>query len=273
MLRLRDMVLLILVPWSLARADYDFWTVEQILNDSLAVYHGNVAVEVYQHDSLIFAYRSGSLAGDTTQTRQAINEWIAAALMLTRTDGSHGASDHDLPDTSLTSASDPWPAQSPYFAYGVPPTRVAGLWVTALQPESRTIEELAFPHENGSFVWLDHKRGLRGVLLTDAADRRGRAVSSELKIVHAIRDVMDCQLPVADLTINYVVNSGVELRWTGHFAGVYSIYSSDNPDRAFPNEWSFEGSIPAGGDILTVFVDPELQQEQAYYRIQRVCGK
>jgi len=259
--RFRDIVLLLLLPLGAARAEYDFWAVEQILNDSLRVFHGNVAVEVYQQDSLVFAFR----AGDTsTLPHDSLTQWLTSAVQLTRA---------ELGSVDTASVASFWPQQSPYYAHGLAPVRNSHAWITAINPETSEIEELAEVDASGSICWIDKKRGLRGFVLTDAADQPARARLTELKIVHAIRDVLDCQAPINDLTIRYVVDSGVQLRWTGHFAGIYKIYSSDNPERKFPEQWFFEGAIPAAGDISTMFVDSEMQQEQAYYRIQRVCGK
>lgn len=61
----------------------------------------------------------------------------------------------------------PWPASHPLYPYGVDPDYGFGTWILAENPATQHVEEIVGAGAWGSFVWIDRRRGLTAVLITD----------------------------------------------------------------------------------------------------------
>lgn len=415
--------LCVLCGTGIAHAQYDFSLVEQLLNDSLTVFHGNVAVQVYEADSLIFNFQAGQVTMDSVVGIASATKWISASVVLTLVDDGLISLDDTLgaylpvftqngkgqitirqcfsmtsgliseeqeelnplftlaqsvdsiafnvplsfePGTAIaydgagmqavgrvceiatglgwrqlaanrilqplgmthtaynrfglnpaiaggvtSSGNDymhmlemlqdggvyngqtvlspeavevfweylgdvpillsPWLEYSEYYPYGTDdPPYGFGSWQMAIQPDSDYVEEISSPGANKTCPWLDRKRDVRAIIFTFIPANEEQGQPTNVKLMYAIRDAMDCKLPVDDLTI-LPVDDGVSLSWTGHFAGRYFIYSTEDPRLEFPDEWWLEGTVSAAGDTRHVFVDTDLQRSRAHYRILRIC--
>ncbi len=63
----------------------------------------------------------------------------------------------------------PWPANHPLYPYGADPDYAFGCWVLAERPATQHVEEIVGAGAWGSYIWIDRRRGLTAVLITDIA--------------------------------------------------------------------------------------------------------
>ncbi len=61
----------------------------------------------------------------------------------------------------------PWPASHPLYPYGTDPDYAFGAWVLAENPVTQHVEEIVGAGAWGSYIWIDRRRGLTAVLITD----------------------------------------------------------------------------------------------------------
>jgi CubicO group peptidase (beta-lactamase class C family) len=61
----------------------------------------------------------------------------------------------------------PWPPTHPLYPYGTDPDYAFGCWVLAENPDTEHVEEIVGAGAWGSFMWVDRRRGLTAVLITD----------------------------------------------------------------------------------------------------------
>jgi CubicO group peptidase (beta-lactamase class C family) len=61
----------------------------------------------------------------------------------------------------------PWPATHPLYPYGTDPDYAFGSWVLAENPQTGYVEEIVGAGAWGSYIWIDRRRGLTAVLITD----------------------------------------------------------------------------------------------------------
>ena len=61
----------------------------------------------------------------------------------------------------------PWPTGHPQYPYGADPDYGFGAWVLADHPVTGHVEEIVAAGALGSYVWLDRRRGLTAVLITE----------------------------------------------------------------------------------------------------------
>ncbi len=61
----------------------------------------------------------------------------------------------------------PWPASHALYPYGADPDYAFGAWVLAENPLTQHVEEIVGAGAWGSYVWIDRRRGLTAVLITD----------------------------------------------------------------------------------------------------------
>ena len=61
----------------------------------------------------------------------------------------------------------PWPPNDLLYPYGVDPDYAFGAWVLAENPVTQHVEEIVGAGAWGSYLWVDRRRGLTAVLITD----------------------------------------------------------------------------------------------------------
>jgi CubicO group peptidase (beta-lactamase class C family) len=61
----------------------------------------------------------------------------------------------------------PWPLTHPLYPYGQRPDYAFGGWVLAERPATQHVEEVVGAGAWGSYIWLDRRRALTAVLITD----------------------------------------------------------------------------------------------------------
>ncbi len=81
---------------------------------------------------------------------------------------------------------------SPWFPYGAETIWYGfGAWVLARNPVSGAVEELTSPGAWGSFSWIDRRRGIVGMLVTDTPAGTAQAVDPALHAFELIRQAID----------------------------------------------------------------------------------
>lgn len=105
----------------------------------------------------------------------------------------------------------PWPASHPLYPYGTDPDYAFGAWVLAENPVTQHVEEIVGAGAWGSYVWLDRRRGLTAVLITDVLPGSQGSMDAALGLF----DVARRQVEAAQAASLVVTPSGpqVSLRW------------------------------------------------------------
>ncbi len=81
---------------------------------------------------------------------------------------------------------------SPWFPYGAETIWYGfGAWVLARNPVSGRVEEITSPGAWGSFAWIDRRRGIVGMLVTDVPAGSAQAVDPALHAFELIRQAID----------------------------------------------------------------------------------
>jgi CubicO group peptidase (beta-lactamase class C family) len=124
----------------------------------------------------------------------------------------------------------PWPETNPRYPYGQSPDYGFGTWIFAQNPASLHVEEIVGAGAWGSFIWLDRRRGLTAVLITDVPV--GSRASSDASLgLFAIARVQADQHQAAGLAA-WPQPSSVQLEWLGAAGATgYRVYASAAPIR------------------------------------------
>jgi len=110
------------------------------------------------------------------------------------------------------------PAQdSLYHAYGQRPDYGMGSWITAQNPASGVVEEVASPGAFGTYPWVDRKRGLCGIIYMFRIG--ALAYQNNLQVLAHLRTEIDTKgLPPGDppgpVTVS-MVDRYLRLSWPG----------------------------------------------------------
>jgi len=126
----------------------------------------------------------------------------------------------------------PFPATHPDYPHGVDPDYGFGGWVLAEHPQTQHVEEIVGAGAFGSFIWLDRRRGLSAVLVTDlpAAGGGQGSLDAALGLYRILRQATESE-QVAALcaahqgpTVRLTWRSPVRARFT-------QLYGSTQPIR------------------------------------------
>lgn len=106
----------------------------------------------------------------------------------------------------------PFPPLHPDYPYGEDPDYAFGGWVLAENPTTGHVEEIVGAGAWGSFVWMDRRRGLTAVLITDVPAGSQNSVGTALGLFSIARDAVE-ERQVEDLN---ATSNGLEvtLFWT-----------------------------------------------------------
>lgn len=114
----------------------------------------------------------------------------------------------------------PFPPFHPDYPYGVDPDYAFGGWVLAEHPVSQHVEEIVGAGAWGSYVWIDRRRGLSAVLITDVPAGSQSSAGAALGLFSASRAAVE-ELQVQSLDAS-TIGPEVELTWTSP-AGAKSV--------------------------------------------------
>lgn len=155
-----------------------------------------------------------------------------------------------------------WPETHPLYPYGVDPDYAFGAWVLAENPATQHVEEIMGAGAWGSYVWIDRRRGLTAVLITDISP----TTKSSMEAAFGLFDVARRQVDAAQVrSLSAVQLGGVtHLAWSpaGGAAGT-RIYGSATPIRnVFElREATYLGQYEGASGIVAPF---------AYYAVTAV---
>ncbi len=124
----------------------------------------------------------------------------------------------------------PWPSGRPDYPYGMDPDYAFGSWVFAQNPGSGHVEEIVGAGAWGSFIWIDRRRGLTAVLITDVAPGSQSSMDAALGVISIAR----AQAELAQATRLSAAPRGPDIRlsWTPAPGSVASrVYALDRPVR------------------------------------------
>jgi CubicO group peptidase (beta-lactamase class C family) len=110
------------------------------------------------------------------------------------------------------------PAQdSDFYPYGERPDYGMGSWVTAQNPATGVVEEVASPGAFGTYPWVDRRRGLRGIIYMFGLGRA--AIDNNLHAISLLRVEIDAKsVPLAGtpgpITLGFA-DKYLRLSWSG----------------------------------------------------------
>jgi CubicO group peptidase (beta-lactamase class C family) len=85
----------------------------------------------------------------------------------------------------------PWPPTHPLYPYGCDPDYAFGAWVLAENPQTAHVEEIIGAGAWGSYIWIDRRRALTGVLITDVPAGSQSSTDAALGIFDIARREID----------------------------------------------------------------------------------
>lgn len=124
----------------------------------------------------------------------------------------------------------PWPLTSPHYPYGSRPDYGFGTWIYAQRPDDAMVEQIVGAGAWGSYMWLDQRRGMVAVLITDVPVGSQASQDAALGLfaiaavqadAHQVGTVI--ATPGAVTTLNWNAVTG---------ATAYRVYASEMPIRS-----------------------------------------
>ncbi len=159
----------------------------------------------------------------------------------------------------------PWPASHPGYPYGQSPDYGFGTWIFAQNPTSQHVEEVIGAGAWGSYIWLDQRRGLTAVLITDVPPGTMASMDAALGLFAIARQQADQNQ--ATTLFARPQPAGVNLLWTGAPGATrYRVYSSATPIR---NIFELRAAQAVAQTTSTFFVAPPA----AYYAVTAEFGE
>ena len=113
---------------------------------------------------------------------------------------------------NLPVAGTAFPPTHPDYPYGADPDYAFGGWVLAENPVTQHVEEIVGGGAWGSFIWMDRRRNLSAVLVTDIPAGSQSSSTAALGLFTIARHAVDAQ-QVQGLTA-IASGGGVTLNWT-----------------------------------------------------------
>lgn len=126
----------------------------------------------------------------------------------------------------------PWPEQDPDYPYGARPDYAFGAWVLAQNPLSGHVEEIVGAGAWGSYIWMDRRRGLAAVLITDVPAGWQASMRAALGLFSIARQQTDA-LQLGGLQIVTPADGSTLLRFSRPpGASAVRIYGAHKPIRS-----------------------------------------
>jgi len=125
----------------------------------------------------------------------------------------------------------PFPESHPLYPYGVQPDYGFGDWILAENPASRHVEEVVGAGAWGSYLWIDRRRGLTAVLVTDVPAGSQASMDAALGLCAIARQEVESK-QVRRLFASAEGGGAASLRWEPvDGATRYLVYGSQRPIR------------------------------------------
>jgi CubicO group peptidase (beta-lactamase class C family) len=124
----------------------------------------------------------------------------------------------------------PWPETHELYPYGVDPDYGFGDWILAEHPATQHVEEIVGAGAWGSYIWIDRRRGLTAVLITDIQPTTQTSMYAALRLCEISRQ----QVEGAQAHELRAVQLGTQacLSWEPAAGSLETrIYASDTPIR------------------------------------------
>lgn len=131
----------------------------------------------------------------------------------------------------LPVAASPFPATHPDYPYGTDPDYSFGAWVLAEDPVTQHEEELVGAGAWGSYLWIDRRRGLTAVLVTDVVPGTGASMDAALGLFRIARQAVE-ERQARRLETLPLGSAGTLLTWVApDLAGPCELWGSPTPIR------------------------------------------
>jgi hypothetical protein len=156
----------------------------------------------------------------------------------------------------------PWPATHPLYPYGTDPDYAFGAWVLAENPTTQHVEEIVGAGAWGSFIWIDRRRGLTAVLITDVP----AGSQSSLNAALGLMDIARREVEGAQVQLLSAVELGGQtvLQWQPSPGSLGTrVYGAEAPIR---DVFDLRHAVPLGEFPGTSTSVPAL----AYYALTAV---
>lgn len=125
----------------------------------------------------------------------------------------------------------PFPATHPDYPYGEEPDYGFGAWVLAENPTTQHVEEIVGAGAWGSFLWLDRRRGVTAVLVTDVLPTTQASMDAALGLFSVARAAVEAK-QVTDLQALVGPAGNALLTWDAPDAATSAnVFGSDEPIR------------------------------------------
>jgi CubicO group peptidase (beta-lactamase class C family) len=148
----------------------------------------------------------------------------------------------------------PFPAQHPLYPYGQQPDYGFGTWVFAQNPSSGIVEEVVGAGAWGSYMWLDRRRGVYAVLITDVPAGTQGSSNAMFGLMAIVRQQTELH-QARDLATG-LVPGGMRVSWSAPAGGVvpraYRLTRSLLPIRSTMDLRGLPGIEVPGGTTSVV---------------------
>ncbi len=124
----------------------------------------------------------------------------------------------------------PFPPSHPLYPYGVDPDYGFGCWILAENPMTLHVEEVIGAGAWGSYIWIDRRRGLTAVLITDVPSGAISVMDAALGLF----DIARRQTESAQVESLMAIQAGseVDLSWVSATGSTgVRIYGASKPIR------------------------------------------
>jgi CubicO group peptidase (beta-lactamase class C family) len=124
----------------------------------------------------------------------------------------------------------PWPVAHPLYPYGADPDYGFGTWILAENPATQHVEEIVGAGAWGSLMWIDRRRGLTAVLITDVPAGTQGSLDAALGLFAIARKLVESEQ--ARNLVALHEGASIRLRWERGAGSIGSrLYGSTKPIR------------------------------------------